>query len=318
MARNDPNYEFIQVLRLTPSTTLDVLDRWVRRMSQHVGEIPSRHNVLVPEGRTAVLGPDFGVLSEGIQMKSSGNGNDCLIHSFLSGVSPSFRKLTLKTRNRIASDFRRIILPELDDFQNLPQYEEEDDNDDLEGETFLSDDIGERLSARFNIGILFVQRGNKKNQAFAESKNPHESASSIIIHGTRAHFTPVQINDEYIIPSDIAALSIEAVMRKLSENVVSLANVAPTKTRSKTAKNTKNKNNLQNAALAKQMASMNLNSQLLRNALRNAPRKTQKQTPNAKKLTTLKSAYTRAMKKFQEKNTPTFTALEQEALDYFS
>jgi hypothetical protein len=316
MAGINPTREFINVLRSNNTTNLDSLNTWIQRIAQQRGERYNGPDVLVPEKGSNILGHEFGVLSGGIQMKSSENRNDCLIHSFLSSVSPAFRKLTLASRNAIASTFRREVLPLLTDFQNLPRYEDEEDNDNLEGGEFLSDDIGERLSARFLIGILFVQRGNtKRNKSFAESKNPKMSDRSIVIHGTRAHFTPVKIGENYIIDSNDAASSIDSIMRALSENV------APKKgNRSRNTVKGKNINNnnlqkalaasLANATLAKQMKNMNLNSQ--------SSRKTQKQPLNSKKLTLIKGAYTRAIKKLQEKNNPAFTPLEQEALNYFS
>uniref|UniRef100_A0A6C0IGX5 Uncharacterized protein n=1 Tax=viral metagenome TaxID=1070528 RepID=A0A6C0IGX5_9ZZZZ len=317
MAGINPTREFINVLRSNNTTNLDSLNTWIQRIAQQRGERYNGPDVLVPEKGSNILGHEFGVLSGGIQMKSSENRNDCLIHSFLSSVSPAFRKLTLALRNAIASTFRREVLPLLTDFQNLPRYEDEEDNDNLEGGEFLSDDIGERLSARFLIGILFVQRGNtKRNKSFAESKNPKMSDRSIVIHGTRAHFTPVKIGENYIIDSNDAASSIDSIMRALSENMAPKKGNRSRKTVK--GKNINNNNNLQkalaaslaNATLAKQMKNMNLNSQSSRN--------TQKQPLNSKKLTSIKGAYTRAIKKFQEKNKPTFTPLEQEALNYFS
>lgn len=41
---------------------------------------------------------------------TSANRNDCLIHAFLTAVSPIFRQLNPNDKNIVASYFRRIIL----------------------------------------------------------------------------------------------------------------------------------------------------------------------------------------------------------------
>ena len=251
MAGIDPTREFVNVLRSNNTTPLESLNTWIQRIAQQRGERYNGPDVLVPEKGTNILGREFGVLSGGIQMKSSENRNDCLIHSFLSSVSSAFRKLTLASRNAIASTFRREVLPLLTDFQNLPRYEDEEDNDNLESTAFLSDDIGERLSARFLIGILFVQRGStKRNKSFAESKNPRMSDRSIVIHGTRAHFTPVKIGENYIIDSNDAASSIDSIMRALSTNTAKPSKSRKGRKSTNTNNNNNNNNNLQRALKA--------------------------------------------------------------------
>lgn len=81
---------------------------------------------------------------------------------------------------------------------------------------------------------------------------------------------------------------------------------------------------LENDKLVKQMTNLNLTNNKRHNAQHltkkiNQKNKNQRNIKlNAKKLTSLKGAYTRAIKKLQEKNNPAFTPLEQEALNYFS
>lgn len=48
-------------------------------------------------------------------IQSSGNENDCLVHSLLTALSPTFRTLDVNGKNTIASNFRRGILVALYD-----------------------------------------------------------------------------------------------------------------------------------------------------------------------------------------------------------
>ena len=52
----------------------------------------------------------FGILDYTI-MNSSSNSNDCLIHSFLTATSRNFCRLQKRSRDEVASFFRRQIYP---------------------------------------------------------------------------------------------------------------------------------------------------------------------------------------------------------------
>jgi len=113
------------------------------------------------------------------RMEASGNTNDCMIHSFLTCLSPTFRRTLRKTASTlhireqrvgdsIASLFRRTILPSLvhTDISKIKTRTNRNRNNlsdkelrivaDLIGEGALSDEIFGILSRSFGI-IIFLR-----------------------------------------------------------------------------------------------------------------------------------------------------------------
>ena len=86
-------------------------------------------------------------------INTSGNRNDCLIHAFLTGVSPIFRQLSETDKNTIASYFRRVVLlwlvlnePVNTQTPTITQMQKE-----LMGDIALKDDVIDYLAGKFKI-----------------------------------------------------------------------------------------------------------------------------------------------------------------------
>jgi hypothetical protein len=168
----------------------------------------------------------FGELNGAILMEASGDGNDCLIHSFLTTTCGSFQTLSEIGRIAVARHFRRVVLARLSHFQNIQPFAPEpiftrnksgarvqaeetkynpktrkyektgkpafrNVSDYLDKRQPLSDEFANRLAEQFNIGILLVQ--SEDDLPFAQLRNPTRSENMVVIHGTGLHFTPVRL-----------------------------------------------------------------------------------------------------------------------------
>ena len=133
----------------------------------------------------------FSVYEAGWTSEGSRN-NDCLFHSILSCISPTFRKISEPysehyNKNKIASYYRRSIATLL-----LPdRYKEE-----LEGSEPLEDKIGELFCKRFGVNILYIQSDTQKitSVVFTDNKGKY----TICIYGDNTHFQPVSIDGKFL------------------------------------------------------------------------------------------------------------------------
>jgi hypothetical protein len=146
------------------------------------------------------LGPKFCELGSSVIYEAGHRGAtgvcDCLIHSMLSCLSSSFRKLKSESeRNLIASFFRRRLLVEWERIGYLQNV----DGDDLAARAcvFLGERLGDEICRLLNINVLWVQKklpgvpGSTANASFSDN----ESEYTISIHGDNAHFMPVLLKN---------------------------------------------------------------------------------------------------------------------------
>lgn len=123
---------------------------------------------------------------------SSGNNSDCLVHSFLTNISPAFRRLSQKDKNAYATQYRTQIFPSF--YKNK---EEDATNQNLLHipSAYLNDTHIQKLREAYNLNILVIQstrftEGGKDVYSSVEyfSKNPNRPYIIIYNRGNY-HFT---------------------------------------------------------------------------------------------------------------------------------
>ena len=140
-----------------------------------------------------------------------GGSDDCLIHSLLSCMSPTFRKLQSSSkRNVVAHFFRRGVLIRwvqkgLFVVQRAGRNQNSDAIiDELKGMDFLGDYIGESLCNKLKINVLFMQSNTIVSgkrlppsvsfiESFTNKRKTIKSEYTIAIHGDNSHFQPVKL-----------------------------------------------------------------------------------------------------------------------------
>ena len=110
---------------------------------------------------------------------SSGNNNDCLVHSFLTNISPAFRRLKQEDKNKHASYYRREVLPTFYKDKN-----EEAKKQMLHEKVYLDESHAFKLSNIFRVNILFMQ---------AVERNAFKENGSL---GIETKIAPVILNKE--------------------------------------------------------------------------------------------------------------------------
>jgi hypothetical protein len=197
--------------------SIDEIDRWVRRIAECMA---------VKNGDTTIansdqIGPDqfshgvrtisgsFGILQGGQLMNALGNNNDCLIHSFLTCVSPTFRTVVEEARMKIAGYFRRFILPTIQNLHNVKPSDVTIMRERLQSYHFLTGAEINILSSHYQVPIINIQDGGgplersieifptQTDTAFWNSKNGSYDGPFYIIHGDDTHFTPVMYAGSY-------------------------------------------------------------------------------------------------------------------------
>lgn len=198
--------------------SINDLDQWVRRIAECMA---------IKNGSTTIansdqIGPDqyshgihtisgsFGTLAGGQLMNALGNNNDCLIHSFLTCVSPTFRNVVEQSRIRIAGYLRRFVLPTIIE----SSYNQADADiiyllHRLESYHFLTGGDIDFLSSHYQVPIINIQDGNGplqrsmeifpkiNNTNFWNSKSGAYTGPFYVIHGDDTHFTPVIYDGSY-------------------------------------------------------------------------------------------------------------------------
>lgn len=198
--------------------SINDLDRWVRS----IAECLAVKNGVTTIANSDQIGPDqyshgihtisgsFGTLAGGQLMNALGNNNDCLIHSFLTCVSPTFRNVVEQARIRIAGYLRRFVLPTIIE----SSYNHEDADivyllHRLESYHFLTGGDIDFLSSHYQVPIINIQDGNGplhrsmeifpkiNNTNFWNSKSGTYTGPFYVIHGDDTHFTPVAYGGAY-------------------------------------------------------------------------------------------------------------------------
>lgn len=128
-----------------------------------------------------------------IKIQTSGNLNDCLIHSILTCVSEDFRRLKDKIdKDTIASAFRREILPNINGMS-------ESNKQLLKSSLFLDDRIIESINAFYTIKIIAINENRNKDLDFINLYFVDRNSNDIfLIHNSNnIHFTAIKFKDSY-------------------------------------------------------------------------------------------------------------------------
>ena len=180
--------------------SIHALISWVTAVATALGAPrPEENDQLGTDSSGYVLEPYFGLLQGARLMNALGTNNDCLIHSFLSCVCPSFRRYKDNIRKTIASFFRRFIMIQLSDVSDANITR-------LTSNGFLETDELDLLCQYFTVKFVIVKRGrypvdrqfelvpNTLNNVFWTNNRKNEPKTGnpfYVIHGSGAHFTPV-------------------------------------------------------------------------------------------------------------------------------
>lgn len=123
-----PEEEREQALKAGLLKTLDGIETFLQlhyeaglgsesQMTKVSGTNPTLASYMRPKcsvrGATAAARPEFCRFQP---MHSSGDKNDCLVHSFLTATCPSFRRLPADKKDAFADWFRRNVMPTLEPF----------------------------------------------------------------------------------------------------------------------------------------------------------------------------------------------------------
>jgi hypothetical protein len=95
-------------------------------------------------------------------IESSGDSNDCLIHSFLTATCPNFRRLRRPQKEQFAHSFRVDLLPKYPEIQayiegSTPDNAGRTAHDRLFGEFFLGDEDLQAICRVFRVNVVIVQ-----------------------------------------------------------------------------------------------------------------------------------------------------------------
>ena len=135
------------------------------------------------------------------RMFSSGNDNDCLIHSILTAVSKSFRTLTKDDKDKIASYFRRKILVDVFNAMKIKKAAEKPGDDlkklddtikELNEDVFLDDYVAGQFGERYKLGILIRDRTDPITKW---NLTGYDNSQYIMIHNPgKNHFEAIRYN----------------------------------------------------------------------------------------------------------------------------
>ena len=103
---------------------------------------------------TGDLPADFPISAQ--RLHASPNENDCLIHSFLTVISPTFRKLAKKTKDTVASQFRTTVYQEIAN-ERLKGTPKTKATQRIQGGELLDDTDVTNLTEYYNIPLLVLE-----------------------------------------------------------------------------------------------------------------------------------------------------------------
>lgn len=126
------------------------------------------------------------------RMESSGDNNDCLIHSFLTATCPTFRRYPKKHKNSIARTFRTKVVPLLPEVQT--HKEKSAILELLDSERFLTDrEIGILAATYCNFLVFEPKIGpNPEKAILYENKKTPKGPVYIISNRGNLHFESVK------------------------------------------------------------------------------------------------------------------------------
>ena len=194
--------------------SINEIDQWVRTIAECLNShasIAKNDKIGLDQFSQGVrtISESFGILKGGILMDALGNNNDCLIHSFLTCVSPTFRTVVKIARMKIAGYFRRFILPTIQNLHNVKPADVSIIRERLHSYHFLTGAEINILSSYYQVPIISIQDGNEPLQqsmeifptqtdtVFWNNKNNNYDGPFYVIHGDESHFTPVKYGNTY-------------------------------------------------------------------------------------------------------------------------
>lgn len=141
------------------------------------------------------------------RMVSSGNKFDCLIHSFLTMVSPHFRKLSVSLKDTLASAFRRTL------FLKFPLVERSADRDTVKEQipatyVYLTDSELQILSLTYKINIIVFEQAKSEKVGGQIQKMPatitpidnfEKSDVFYLLSNRNKHYEAVKAKNSYTI-----------------------------------------------------------------------------------------------------------------------
>jgi hypothetical protein len=179
------------------------IDQWIQTIARCMSANPKSTDQIDRDlfSNQHIISDSFGILARGQLMNALGDNNDCLIHSFLTCVSPFFRKLEDPIRSSIAGYFRRFILASIEGIDQTVRKR-------LQSYHFLTGGEIEFLSKKFQIPIINLQDGDGEidrtmeifptsKDSFWNGKNDTYTGPFYLIHGDNVHFTPIAYNGVY-------------------------------------------------------------------------------------------------------------------------
>jgi hypothetical protein len=141
-----------------------------------------------------VLDNYFGVLADTPVFEAGhGGNNDCLAHTLLACLSPSFRSIEKDNdRNILGSKFRRVVLPE---WQSRNYIDVKNEKDNLPKRVYLGDKVADEVGRLLGVNILYCTNAINTGAGTPEiSFTNNKSRYTIGIYGTRDHFMPIRFN----------------------------------------------------------------------------------------------------------------------------
>lgn len=195
--------------QLIKASSSDAIERWIALKAKDMNK---KEGATKPINtlKTEELPHDSKGIFTGFQrMVSSPNKNDCLIHSLLTSLSPTFRTLEKENKDLIASNFRREILWTLlnDSKDTLPYQFTKAHMDQMLAETrsygFLSDLHLRYLVNKYTFNVFFYELGAPRTDPWhlLMPYDGSETAPLIFLYNPgRNHFEAVRdpITDNYI------------------------------------------------------------------------------------------------------------------------
>lgn len=178
----------------------DWIDWWVRQQVQQVDPpVPVPGPVLIKTYMTLTQPPQ---LNEWKVCQTSGNANDCMIHSLLIELSSTFQRLPPEVRNDIARTYRTT------EFATIPDV----DKDRANSEDFLEDRDLLAFGNYYNINILAYIPTNSEFQFVSSGKK----GRCIIIHynGYNHYSAMLAVDNSPFINIDIAEQLVEQFKKK--------------------------------------------------------------------------------------------------------
>lgn len=185
--------------------TIQWIDWWVKKQLTR-DEIPGPESLVQIQTYMTLTQPEQ--LDKWKVCQTSGNANDCMIHSLLIELSQTFQRLPPEVRDRIARTYRTTVFADID-------Y---DNRDRAQSNKFLEDSDLVAFGNYYNINILAYIPTNSEFQFVSNGKDDAggRHAPCIIIHynGANHYSAMLASNNNPFIEYDVASKLAKDYTRK--------------------------------------------------------------------------------------------------------